>query len=56
MYISECGHKSGLQTGGFMFSLEERTAAVKQLIQYDDLQYTKTIRKLGYPTDRRTLK
>lgn len=38
-----------------MFSLEERTAAVKQLIDFD-LQYTKTIRALGYPTDCRTLK
>lgn len=38
-----------------MFSLKERTDAVKQLIEYD-LQYTKTIRKLGYPTDCRTLK
>lgn len=38
-----------------MFSLEEREAAVKQLIEFD-LQYSRTIRKLGYPTDWRTLK
>ena len=38
-----------------MFSLEERMVAVEQLIEFD-LQYTKTIRMLGYPTDWRTLK
>lgn len=32
-----------------MFSLEERTRAVKLLIQYD-LSYADVIRELGYPT------
>ena len=38
-----------------MFSLEEKMVAVKKLIEFD-LQHTKTIRALGYPTDCRTLK
>ena len=38
-----------------MFSLEKRRKAVIQLIEYD-MQYTATIRKLGYPNDCRTLK
>ncbi len=38
-----------------MFSLEKRTKAVMQLIEYD-MQYAATIRKLGYPNDCRTLK
>lgn len=38
-----------------MYSLEERTRAVLQLFDYD-MQYTATLRKLGYPNDCRTLK
>jgi len=38
-----------------MFTLQDRKKAVLQLIEYD-MQYTATIRKLGYPNDYRTLK
>ena len=38
-----------------MFTLEDRKKAVLQLIEFN-MQYAATIRKLGYPNDRRTLK